>query len=197
MNVNTQIIIEGTVQHDSIPLEFASIIIKNTTKGVAADEKGEFKLEAKKGDTLSVSYLGYKTKEFLLDESKSIKVDLEVDGLDEVVVAGYQSRAKCWFKRSCGVYFEDETVHEKLNVNNPKLYPNPSSNGIFQLKLPKIYNEVKISVANMSGQVVLIKEYQNFGNQKKVDLTKFPTGVYIVNIIAKGEKLKAIKAIRS
>jgi len=54
---SAQITIKGTIVNDSIPLESASIIIKNSKKGVATNVKGQFKLEAKKGDTLSISYL--------------------------------------------------------------------------------------------------------------------------------------------
>ncbi|WP_299106741.1 carboxypeptidase-like regulatory domain-containing protein [uncultured Winogradskyella sp.] len=60
-----QISVSGVVINDSIPLESASVIIKNSLKGVATNNKGEFKLEAKKGDTLSVSYLGYNLKSLL------------------------------------------------------------------------------------------------------------------------------------
>ena len=196
LHLNAQFVVEGVVHHDSIPLQSVNVIIKNTKKGVATDEKGKFKLEAKKGDTLSISYLGYKTKDIVLDETKTLNVNLEEDSLDEVVVIGYATKTKCYIKGACGFFVESEKEEEKLNVIHPKLYPNPSSNGIFQLKLNENYNKMKISIANMSGQIILNKEYQKFGNQVSIDLSPFSKGVYIINIIVDGERLKAIKAVR-
>ena len=40
----SQITIKGKVESDSIPLEFASVIIKNSKKGVATNSNGQFEL---------------------------------------------------------------------------------------------------------------------------------------------------------
>ncbi len=197
LHLNAQFVVEGVVHHDSIPLQSVNVIIKNTKKGVATDEKGKFKLEAKKGDTLSISYLGYKTNDIVLDETKTLNVNLVEDSLDEVVVIGYATKTKCYIKGACGFFVESEKEEEKSNVIHPKLYPNPSSNGIFNLKLSEDYDEVKITVANMSGQIVKSLGYKKFGNQKQIDLSQFSTGIYIINIIADGKALDSIKAVRN
>lgn len=191
-----QISVRGIVTNDSIPLEFASVIIKNSTKGIATNSKGEFKLEAKKGDTLSVSYLGYETKNIVVNKNKNLKVKLEAGGhLEEVVVIAYGVREVSCCKGRC--YYEIESEGSKLGSIQPQLYPNPSSNGIFQLKLTEDYNEVKISVANISGRIIQNTRHQKFGEKLTIDLSQFSTGIYIVNIVADGKKLEAIKAIRS
>ena len=189
-----EITVTGIVINDSIPLESASVMIKNSTNGIATNNKGEFKLEAKKGDTLSVSYLGYKTKELVLNKTEDFTFKLdEENSFNEVVIIGYSSH-KC--KISCGVC----VVYSTLWVDEDektKLYPNPSSNGIFQLMLVNNYNKVSISIADMSGRSVQNITQQKFGKKGTIDLSTYPTGIYIVNIIADGKRLEPIKAIKS
>jgi hypothetical protein len=197
-----QIMIKGTVSNDSIPLESASVIIKNSQKGVATNDKGKFKLEAKKGDTLSVSYLGFQTKEVVVNRRENLNILLEVgNNLDEILVIGYESTTKCSYilcggRIICGVECETEIIEEKLDKILPKLYPNPSSNGIFQLKLAENYDEVKISVTNLSGQTIQNSTHQKFGEKLNIDLSQYATGIYIISIIADGKSLETIKAIR-
>lgn len=200
-----QVTIKGTVISDSIPLESASVIIKNSTKGVATNENGEFIIETKKGDTLSVSYLGYETKEITVNKNEDLKINLEVgSNLEEVIVIAYATtsiycKLGCGSRiRGCGASCEGVVVKELVSDHNkPKLYPNPSSSGIFQLKLNEDYNEVKISVANISGQTILNTKHQKFGEKLTIDLSEFSTGIYIINVIADGQYLEAFKAIRS
>lgn len=190
-----QITVTGIVSNDSIPLESANVIIKNSTKGVATNQKGEFNIKAEEGDTLSISYLGYETKEFVVSSNQALKVQLkEYSHLDEVIVmaSNYHS---CW-STGCGICITYET-YRNYNSEKNKLFPNPSSNGIFQLKLIEDYHEVKISIADMSGQLILKSKHHEFGNNIRIDLSEFPNGVYIVNIIADGKRLECIKAIIS
>ena len=192
-----QISVSGVVANDSIPLESANVIVKNSTNGIATNQKGEFKLKVKKGDTLVISYLGYETKEVIVSDEKKMNVMLEEGGLlDEIVVnafGSYRCRLSCTGCSVCIIY--EKTLVTDLNRN--QLYPNPSSNGIFNLKLSEDYDEVKITVANMSGQIVKSLGYKKFGNQKQIDLSQFSTGIYIINIIADGKDLESIKAVRN
>jgi hypothetical protein len=198
-----QITIKGVVASDSIPLESVSVIIKNSKKGTITNVIGEFKIEATKGDTLSISYIGFKTKNIIVNQDEIFRIRLEEGGqLNEVVISAYlySRRTKCGSTRCytrCGNYCEIEITKEKLNKIQPKLYPNPSSNGMFQLKLAEHFDEVKISVANLSGQTVQNSKYQKFGEKLSIDLSQCATGIYIINIIAVGKPLEAIKAIRS
>jgi len=85
--------IKGTVvDNNGSPLPGVSIIVKNTSKGVSTDFDGKFSLSnVSKGETLNVSYIGYKTKEILVKDSNFLKITLNEDtqSLDEVVVVGY------------------------------------------------------------------------------------------------------------
>jgi carboxypeptidase-like protein len=70
-----------------LPIEFVNIWIKNTLRGTTTDSKGNFKFEnAKVGETLLISYLGYEEFEFQAKEENQIKLQPKDIELDEVVV---------------------------------------------------------------------------------------------------------------
>jgi len=79
------------------PLPGANIVERGTTNGVQTDFDGNFLIEVTDGNAvLVISYLGFSTKEVLLDGQTAIKIILQEDaaGLDEVVVIGYGSVKK-------------------------------------------------------------------------------------------------------
>lgn len=78
------------------PVIGASVVIKNTTKGTITDVNGDFSIDAKKGDILKITYLGYSPQEVKVEDNRSLSISLKEDvtGLDEVVVVGYGSIEK-------------------------------------------------------------------------------------------------------
>ncbi|GAB3666292.1 TonB-dependent receptor [Echinicola sediminis] len=75
----------------------ANIVIKGTTTGTQTDLNGNYTLEDVDGDaTLVFSYIGFKSKEVIINGRVTINVTLEEDseGLDEVVVIGYGTQKK-------------------------------------------------------------------------------------------------------
>ena len=87
--------VNGTVTADGQPLPGATVLIKGTTKGTSTDFDGNFSIEADANSTLSVSYIGYATKEVRVGNQTQINVALEADNkLDEVVVIGYGTQRK-------------------------------------------------------------------------------------------------------
>ena len=77
------------------PIIGANVIVKGTTVGVISDLDGGFNINAKRGDVLQISFLGYQSKEVKVTGS-FLNVTLEEDTktLDEVVVVGYGSQKK-------------------------------------------------------------------------------------------------------
>jgi TonB-linked SusC/RagA family outer membrane protein len=95
-----QVAVKGTIT-DAIskePLPGANIQIKGTTMGTTADASGAFTLEAKKGDVLIVSFIGYIPQEITVGDETMLTIALSPDAtnLEEVVVVGYgtQKRAE-------------------------------------------------------------------------------------------------------
>ncbi|WP_392447518.1 carboxypeptidase-like regulatory domain-containing protein [Capnocytophaga canis] len=56
--------VKGTVTDESkVPLPGVSVLIKNTTRGVATDFDGKYEIKANRGEVLVFSYLGFVTQE--------------------------------------------------------------------------------------------------------------------------------------
>ncbi len=85
--------ISGVVTDKSgVPLPGASVIEKGTTNGSTTDFDGNFTLFVDNGNAiLVVSYLGYLTKEIIVNNENNFTIQLEASStsLDEVVLIGY------------------------------------------------------------------------------------------------------------
>ncbi len=89
--------IKGQVVDESgFPLSGASIIVKGTTNGVAADFDGNYTITANDSDIIIVSYIGYITQEIAVSGKTTINATLIEDAsqLDEVVVVGFGTQKK-------------------------------------------------------------------------------------------------------
>lgn len=86
--------IKGVVVDETdTPLIGATVLVKGSTNGTVTDLDGVFNIKAKKGDVLTISYIGYKNQEIKVNEQKSINAKLIPDNamLEEVIVVGYGS----------------------------------------------------------------------------------------------------------
>ena len=95
--VNQDGMVSGVVTDEQGPVIGASVVIKGTTNGTVTDFDGKFSIPgAKKGDVISISYVGYVTQEIVWDGSKSLQIRLKADSqnLDELVVVGYGVQKK-------------------------------------------------------------------------------------------------------
>ncbi|WP_163410467.1 SusC/RagA family TonB-linked outer membrane protein [Flavobacterium ajazii] len=91
--------LEGTVvdQITNEPIIGASINIKGTTHGVQTDLDGKFYFQTgqKYPYTLIISFLGYKTKELVVDGSPvRIPLSADVQELTDVLIVGYGTQKK-------------------------------------------------------------------------------------------------------
>lgn len=85
-------IITGTVVDEAgEPLIGVSVLIKGTTIGGITDVNGKFSLKVPLGSILTVSYIGYQSREIKVGDKHVLSVVLIPDNqlLDEVVVVGY------------------------------------------------------------------------------------------------------------
>lgn len=67
----------------------ANVLEKGTTNGTITDFDGNFQLQVKKGATIVISFVGYKTQEVEAQPNMNIVLADDSDLLDEVVVIGY------------------------------------------------------------------------------------------------------------
>ncbi len=79
-----------TDSKDGSPLIGASVSAKGTTIGVITDVNGAFKLSVPQSTTtLTVSYIGYVSKDVPVTDVMSISLDPNSNNLNEVLVVGY------------------------------------------------------------------------------------------------------------
>lgn len=89
--------ITGTVTDDNgRPLPGATVKIKGTNNGVLTNLDGEFSIEARQGDILQISYLGFQTYEVSVSSESDISIQLQTNTseLNEIVVIGYGTQKK-------------------------------------------------------------------------------------------------------
>ncbi|MDN3689669.1 SusC/RagA family TonB-linked outer membrane protein [Cyclobacterium jeungdonense] len=82
---------------DSEPLPGVSILVKGTTRGTVTNMDGEFAIQASSGETLTISFIGFETKEVAVtggQTSYEISMEPSIGDLGEVVVVGYGSQRK-------------------------------------------------------------------------------------------------------
>jgi hypothetical protein len=94
-----QLSVSGTIADASTgeALVGVSIRVKATTIGVISDSEGKYSINLPDPKaSLIFSFIGYKTQELTTNGRTRIDVNLEVDvtGLDEVVVVGYGTQKK-------------------------------------------------------------------------------------------------------
>ena len=73
----------------------ASVSIDGTTSGTVTDIDGKFSLDAKPGDVLVISYVGYEDQRITVGSQSNISIGLsEGVALSEVVVLGYVTQTR-------------------------------------------------------------------------------------------------------
>jgi TonB-linked SusC/RagA family outer membrane protein len=96
-NVLAQTRITGKVtdQASGNPLPGVTVAVKGSNRGSATDPTGQFFLQAKKGDVLVFSFVGYTPQEATVgDGPVNVVLTEKVGSLDEVVVTGYATQRK-------------------------------------------------------------------------------------------------------
>ena len=76
------------------PIIGANVVEKGTTNGTITDVSGKAALNVKKGATLQVSFVGFKTQEVKAQGSLRVVLRDDNELLDEVVVVGYGTQKK-------------------------------------------------------------------------------------------------------
>ncbi len=94
ISIQAQDRVSGTVlDSNGMPLPGVNVLQKGTRQGAVTDFDGNFSLLLVSGNKILVfSYIGFKTEEVSVENQSTISVTLEddVEGLDEVVIIGYQ-----------------------------------------------------------------------------------------------------------
>ncbi|MGB0950240.1 MAG: alpha-2-macroglobulin family protein, partial [Marinirhabdus sp.] len=104
------------LDENGLPLPGAAITVKGTGRGTTSDFDGSFEIEAKKGERLVISYMGFETINFWVGTDNLLKITLPAsfDGLDEVVVTGLSIKKKSLVRgyNSIGTVMNDSEMVE-------------------------------------------------------------------------------------
>lgn len=114
--------IKGSVVDETgMPVIGANIYIKGTTNGTITDVDGNFNLEVPENAVLSVSYIGYLSKDVKVGKDKIVSIMLSEDTqkLDEVVVIGFGTQKKINLTGSvASISAEELAERPQPNVQN-------------------------------------------------------------------------------
>ena len=113
--------VQGTVvtADDGLPLPGASVVVAGTSRGTQTDFDGKFSISVSSDETLTVSYVGFKTISRVIGDASQITFSLEADSesLDEVIVTAYGTSTKEAFTGSANVVGQAEL--QQRNVTSP------------------------------------------------------------------------------
>lgn len=92
-----QNLVSGTVTGaDGGPIPGAAVIVLDTNDGTTSDFDGNFTVAVSNGQSIQITYLGYKTQtiEYTGQDTLAIKLEEDADELDEIIVTGYGTQKK-------------------------------------------------------------------------------------------------------
>ena len=81
---------------DKLPLSGVTVSVKGKTVGTQTAANGSFSIDAAKGETIVISFIGYQSQEIEIVSSASLDIQLSSDAakLGEVVVVGYGTQSR-------------------------------------------------------------------------------------------------------
>jgi hypothetical protein len=185
--------ISGTVldSYSNKPLQGASVYVKGSKTGMASDSLGNFHVRVNIGDTVIISYIGYKTQTLVIDSNTNWQhvnmAMLELEGTMGLIYVEHKVRKK-------------EKVKRVINNWTPaalkkdiRIYPNPIVRGnTIQADLSlKQAGEYKLELFDVRGRVVTVQKLVMATKEQKVTIptqAAWSSGIYWIRITAPGVK---------
>jgi Domain of unknown function (DUF4139)/N-terminal domain of unknown function (DUF4140) len=164
------------------PIQGASIFIQGSSIGNTSDKNGNYELSIpKNGGTLSVSFIGYQTKEIpILQEQINIGLEASIQELQEVVVTGYSKPEYELLGKVPGLSINNKFQKNKALVETQQTYHQTSVE--FNIKTPyTILSDGKV-------QTVEIENYQLPAEYLYYCTPKIDEKAYLVAKIVDWEK---------
>ncbi|WP_296150109.1 von Willebrand factor type A domain-containing protein [uncultured Flavobacterium sp.] len=165
--------ISGIVSESGIPIPGVNVVVKGTNRNTQTDFDGKYFIKASKGETLIFSFIGYKTKNVIIQDKDIINLELEglENNLQEVVVVskGYKKENRSKQKRTVS---ESSSVAIRGYVSAPAISVQKTS----------IKEKRKDSIKNLPPVNVNDEDYgmfieNQFENPKNAPLSTFSIDV--------------------
>lgn len=115
-----QNIVTGSVTNSNgEPLVGVSITVQGTNVGTSSDDQGKYSIEASGNSTLVFSYVGYTTKDELVNGRKTINITMNnsASELDQVIVIGYGTQKRSDLTGSIArITMDDKATQANVNL---------------------------------------------------------------------------------
>lgn len=167
-------------EHDK-PILGASVMIKNARIGVATDTDGKFSLKVNTDKvTISVSDIGYTSKEFELvanSEIKPIKLAIsEVVSMGEVVVVRQFKKRKTQIEKMPLLDTLSQCLSKVIDSKAFTVYPNPVSvNGTINLSIKDAGN-YEVQILNNQSKILVSRTFNIQSSKQNIQLN-LPFGI--------------------
>ncbi len=116
-NKNDLKTITGIVSDDLGPVAGASVIVKGTKTGTTTDFNGKYSIQAKEGDFLEFTYVGFNKETRKVGKSNVINVTFKSNlVMQEVVVAAYSETKKELKGKVAGVQISNTSSSPKVRI---------------------------------------------------------------------------------
>ncbi|SEW03060.1 TonB-linked outer membrane protein, SusC/RagA family [Chitinophaga sp. YR573] len=157
------------------PLPGVTVAVKNSNRGTATDPGGAFSLQAKKGETLIFSFVGYAQKEVQLGDASQVTVILseKVGSLDEVVVTGYATQRKKDLTGAVSVVNVDQISRQPTAQVSNQLQGQVSGITVLGSGQPGKEPQVRIRGVNTFGNNTPLYVIDGVPTQNIVDLNPY------------------------
>ena len=193
--VRDPVVIDGIVidkEKNAIP--YATIILKGTKQGVAADGNGRFsiKLTSPPPFTLMVSCVGFSAEEVYIKSAPAepINIFMKTPSITEGVIVVSSSRRK----RKPNIYSQfKRAISDSLRISAPRLYPNPLPIGsLLTIEYAiKKGGQYSVEVFDLAGRLIQVERFEaSIGHiQKQIQLNQgIAAGTYILNLLGPDNK---------
>jgi TonB-linked SusC/RagA family outer membrane protein len=161
-----------TEKETGLPLEGASVAVKNTNVGGSVDAQGNFSIKAPATGALIFSFLGYATQEVAINNRTTINIQLvksDAKGMNEAVVVGYKS-----------VQRKDVTgAVSSIDVRDLQDVPAPSLVNLLAGKAPGVQAVVRTGLPGGSGGGLVVRGNTSLSDASDVNGLSNP--LYIVD----------------
>lgn len=150
-----------------------TVIVKNTTHGTATNASGVFTITAQVGDTLVFSFIGFRPQMVKVEKTKLlVKLEEDTAQLEEVIVAGYETRKVQSFVGSVTTLNSGRAIrgrHYAPANYNQEEYKNYTPNGFQKaLDTPLSTFSIDVDVASYSNT----RRYINNGQLPPADAVR-------------------------
>jgi hypothetical protein len=167
----SQTIIQGMVADSATfaPLPYVNVYLKGQARGTISDQQGNFKLVAAETDTLVLSFVGYRTLEFPLNdwEPSIILLAEEPTLLKDVTIEGER------VDPYAGMFDEQNEQLRRANKKLPFYYSKTKKQNIrlgrLQAENERVKTYVDVVIRNEDNKNRLMKEY-NLSETQYYDL---------------------------